>query len=89
LTFDLYKNGALLVLVLSRTGDRGRSAYATRRGARRRGCASAVALLANPLEFVRSVELPLVPVVVILATFALAVLVRAVRGQEARGAGAP
>jgi hypothetical protein len=89
LTFDVYKNGALLGLVLAALGiaaARRTPLVAVLAGA---ACASLVALVANPLEFVRSAELPLVPVVVILATVALAVLVRAVRGQEARGAGAP
>jgi hypothetical protein len=94
-TYDVYKNGALLVLVLAALGI-----AAARRtplvplliGA---ACASLIALAVNPVEYVRSVELPLVPVVVILATLALAVLVRAVhsRGdasvEEARGLGAP
>jgi hypothetical protein len=94
LTYDVYKNGALLVLILAALG------IATARrtplvllliGA---ACASLIALAANPVEYVRSVELPLVPPVVILATLALALLVRTIGaraggGQEAHGPGTP
>lgn len=89
LTFDVYKNGALLVFVLAALGiasARRTPLVAVLAGA---ACASVVALLANPLEFVRSVELPLVPLVVILATLALGVLARAVGRQEASGESAP
>lgn len=94
LTYDVYKNGALLVLVLAALGIVARRRTPLVPIAVAAGCASLIALIANPVEYVRSVELPLVPVVVVLATAALAVLVRAVapRGgaaQEARGAGAP
>ncbi len=89
LTFDIYKDGALLGMVLAVLGF-----VAARRtpfaGVLAGGaCSVVVALLANPVEFVRSVELPLVPLVVILATFALALLARAVGLQEARGESAP
>ena len=93
LTYDIYKNGALLVLVTAALGI-----AALRRNALvaicvAAACASLIALLANPVEFVRSVELPLTPVVVILATAALAMLARALargaRTEEATGASAP
>ncbi len=45
-------------------------------------CATVAALLANPLEFVRTVELPLAPVVTMLATVALAELVLRVRSRS-------
>ena len=89
LTFDVYEYGAVLGLVLAALGI-----VAARRsplvpvlvGA---ACASVVALLADPLEFIRTVELPLVPVVVIFGTLALNVLARAIARQEAPGETAP
>jgi hypothetical protein len=93
-TYDVYKNGALLVLVLAALGiaaARRTPLVALLIGA---ACASLIALAVNPVEFVRSVELPLVPPVVILATLALALLVRAIRAragaaEEAHGPGTP
>lgn len=52
-------------------------------------CATAAALVANPLEFVRTAELPLAPVLTIAATAALAELILRVRSRSAAPAGGP
>jgi hypothetical protein len=52
-------------------------------------CATVAALLANPLEFVRTVELPLAPVITMLATAALAELVLRVRSRSTAPPGGP
>lgn len=79
LTLDVYKNGALFTVALGGFG----LVVAPRTGLvpilLGASCASLIALLVNPLEFVRTVELPLTPIVVLLATAALAVVARSAR----------
>jgi hypothetical protein len=81
LTLDVYKNGALFTIVLGAFGV----IVASRTGLvpilLGGSCASVIALVVNPLEFVRTVELPLTPIVVLLATAALAVLARSARSH--------
>jgi hypothetical protein len=83
LTLDVYKNGALFTIVLGALG----LVVAPRKGLVPilvgAGCASLIALLVNPLEFVRTVELPLTPIMTLLATAALAVLARNARSHRA------
>jgi hypothetical protein len=65
-------NAGVFMLALAATGlivRRGTSLAAVLVGG---ACATAAALLVNPLEFVRTVELPLVPIVTVLATAAFA-----------------
>lgn len=74
LTYDVYRNGALLVLALALYGaiiGRRSIVVAALIGS---VVGASFALLANPSEFVRSVELPLAPVVIFLAIFALRTL---------------
>lgn len=78
-TVGIYKNAALLVLALAAFGValiRPRRLVPPLLGA---VVASAVAVIVNPLELQRTVELPLTPVVVILATAALGALAQTPR----------
>ncbi len=82
LTYEIYDTGALLVIVLAAFG----AAVARRKPvvpvAIGIACASVVALVVNPVEFVRTVELPLTPVVILLATCALTALATAAPWQR-------
>ncbi|HYZ16069.1 MAG TPA: hypothetical protein VE591_06690, partial [Candidatus Acidoferrum sp.] len=82
LTLDVYKNGALFTIALAAFGlviAPQRRLVPVLLGA---SCASLIALLVNPLEFVRTVELPLTPIVVLLATATLAVVANNVRSDR-------
>ena len=82
-TYDTYENGAILILLLAAFG----MAIAWRTEvvsvAIGTALASSVALFVNPVEFVRTVDLPLVPLVILLASFAVTALADAVKSGSA------
>ena len=78
LVVDAYKNNALFTVVLALFGVLVAPRSLAVRAAAGAAAASLVAILVNPLEVSRTVTVPLTPVLIVLATIALAALVQRV-----------
>jgi hypothetical protein len=86
LVVDVYKNNTLLTAVLAFFGVLAAPRSLAVRVAAGAALASLVAILANPLEVSRTVTVPLTPLLILLATIALAALARRVAPAGAAAA---